>query len=121
MSRIFLSHSSADNAQAIAVRDWMIAHGWNDVFLDLDSARGLKAGERWQEALKRATERTLRDGDVPGLAGLGGNQVVPGGRNETSANVQKTIRARSYSLLERWRRDELRKHRRDWNSPFSGL
>ena len=57
MSRIFLSHSHANNAEAIAIRDWMIAHGWDDVFLDLDPERGLKAGERWQEALKRAAER----------------------------------------------------------------
>ena len=57
MSRIFLSHSSANNAEAIAIRDWMIAHGWNDLFLDLDPERGLKAGERWQEALKRAAAR----------------------------------------------------------------
>jgi hypothetical protein len=57
MSRIFLSHSSANNAEAIAIRDWMIDHGWDDVFLDLDPERGLKAGERWQEALKRAAER----------------------------------------------------------------
>src|SRR6516165_5419989 len=57
VSRIFLSHSSANNAEAIAIRDWMIANGWDDVFLDLDPERGLKAGERWQEALKRAAER----------------------------------------------------------------
>jgi formylglycine-generating enzyme required for sulfatase activity len=57
VSRIFLSHSSANNAEAIAIRDWMIAHGWDDVFLDLDPERGLRAGERWQEALKRAAER----------------------------------------------------------------
>ena len=57
VSRIFLSHSSANNAEAIAIRDWMIAQGWDDVFLDLDPERGLKAGERWQEALKRAAER----------------------------------------------------------------
>jgi formylglycine-generating enzyme required for sulfatase activity len=56
VSRIFLSHSSANNSEAIAIRDWMIAHGWDDVFLDLDPERGLKAGERWQEALKRAAE-----------------------------------------------------------------
>jgi len=56
VSRIFLSHSSANNAEAIAIRDWMIAHGWDDLFLDLDPERGLKAGERWQEALKRAAE-----------------------------------------------------------------
>jgi hypothetical protein len=57
MSRIFLSHSSANNAEAIAVRDWMQTHGWDDIFLDLDPERGLKAGERWQDALKRAAER----------------------------------------------------------------
>ncbi len=57
MSRIFLSHSSASNAEAIAVRDWLKTQGWDDVFLDLDPERGLKAGDRWQAALKRAAER----------------------------------------------------------------
>ncbi len=56
MSRIFLSHSSADIAEAIAVRDWMRTHGWDDIFLDLEPESGLKAGERWQDALKRAAE-----------------------------------------------------------------
>ena len=32
-------------------------NGWDDVFLDLDPERGLKAGERWQEALRRAADR----------------------------------------------------------------
>jgi hypothetical protein len=57
VARVFLSHSSANNAEAIALRDWMIERGWDDLFLDLDPERGLKAGERWQEALKRAAER----------------------------------------------------------------
>ena len=57
MSRIFLSHSSGNNAEAIALRDWLISHGWDDLFLDLDPERGLKAGERWQAALKQAAER----------------------------------------------------------------
>jgi TIR domain len=57
VSHVFLSHSSANNAEAIAIRDWMIEQGWNDMFLDLDPQRGLKAGERWQDALKRAAER----------------------------------------------------------------
>ena len=34
-----------------------MARGWNDLFLDLDPDRGLKAGERWQAALKSAAER----------------------------------------------------------------
>jgi hypothetical protein len=65
MSRIFLSHSSANNAEAIAIRDWMISHGWDDVFLDLDPERGLKAGERWQD---RAFEAALHQAFERGMA-----------------------------------------------------
>ena len=49
MSRIFLSHSSENNAQAIALTRWLEQEGWNDVFLDLDPERGIKAGERWRK------------------------------------------------------------------------
>jgi hypothetical protein len=55
MATIFLSHSSKNNTQAIAIRDWLASEGWKDVFLDLDPERGIKAGERWQETLKRAS------------------------------------------------------------------
>jgi hypothetical protein len=57
VSRIFLGHSSANEAEAIAVHDWLIEQWWNDLFLDLDPERGIKAGQRWQEELKRAAER----------------------------------------------------------------
>jgi transposase-like protein len=57
VSRILLSHSSVNNAEAVAVRNWMAVLGWNEVFLDLDPERGLKAGDRWQEALKSAARR----------------------------------------------------------------
>ena len=57
MSRIFLSHSSADSAPAIALRDWLVAEGWNDLFLDLDPERGIVAGERWERALNEAASR----------------------------------------------------------------
>ena len=57
MSRIFISHSSANNAEAVALRDWLVSQGWEDIFLDLDPERGLKAGQRWQAALKKAAER----------------------------------------------------------------
>ena len=57
MARIFLSHSSENNAEAIAVRDWLVAQGWDDLFLDLDPHQGLQAGERWQDALKNAAGR----------------------------------------------------------------
>ena len=57
MSRIFLSHSSKDNFEAIAVRDWLAAQGWDDIFLDLDPDRGIAAGERWERALNEAATR----------------------------------------------------------------
>ncbi len=57
MARIFLSHSSQDEIEAVAIRDWLLQNGWDDVFLDLDPQRGLLAGERWQNALKRAVNQ----------------------------------------------------------------
>ena len=57
MSRIFLSHSSNDNASAIALRDWLVGEGWNELFLDLDPDRGIAAGERWERALNEAARR----------------------------------------------------------------
>ena len=57
MSRIFLSHSSTNNAEAVALRNWLKVEGWDDIFLDLDSERGIKAGEKWEEALRNAAGR----------------------------------------------------------------
>ena len=57
MSRIFLSHSSEDNAQALALRDWLKGEGWDDVFLDLDPEHGIRTGELWEEALRDAADR----------------------------------------------------------------
>ncbi len=57
MSRIFLSHSSKDNFEAIALRDWLASEGWSDIFLDLDPDRGIAAGERWERALHSAANR----------------------------------------------------------------
>lgn len=58
MSLIFLSHSSANNAEAVALYDWLQREGWKDeVFLDLDPARGIAAGERWERALNEAANR----------------------------------------------------------------
>ena len=56
MSRLFISHSSKDNVFAIAFKQWLGANGWgaDDVFLDLDS---IGAGERWKEALRKASAR----------------------------------------------------------------
>jgi WD40 repeat protein len=57
LSRIFLSHSSKDNFEAIALSDWLASEGWSDVFLDLDPERGIAAGERWERALHAAASR----------------------------------------------------------------
>jgi formylglycine-generating enzyme required for sulfatase activity len=58
VSRIFLSHSSTDNAEAVALRDWLASNGWKDeIFLDLDPQRGIAAGERWERALNEAANR----------------------------------------------------------------
>ncbi len=57
MARIFLSHSSANNAEAVALRGWLTAEGWDDLFLDLDPTRGIAAGERWELALNEAANR----------------------------------------------------------------
>ncbi|MEU8898081.1 TIR domain-containing protein [Nocardia sp. NPDC048505] len=60
MTRIFLSHSSKDNAAAIALRQWLIEQDpglVEDIFLDLDRDNGIPAGTRWKEALVRANER----------------------------------------------------------------
>ena len=57
MASIFISHSSRDNEQAVKVRDWLAANGWQDIFLDLNPERGIVAGQRWKEALQQAAHR----------------------------------------------------------------
>jgi hypothetical protein len=58
VSRIFLSHSSSDDAEAVALRDWLSESGWkNEIFLDLDPQRGIAPGERWERALNEAANR----------------------------------------------------------------
>jgi hypothetical protein len=57
MSLIFLSHSSQNDAQAVALEKWLKDNGWDEVFLDINPARGLAPGERWQEALRAAANR----------------------------------------------------------------
>jgi WD40 repeat protein len=54
VSRIFLSHSSQDNPQAIALRDWSKSEGWDDIFLDNDPENGIHVGDRWELALSEA-------------------------------------------------------------------
>jgi WD40 repeat protein len=60
MPRIFLSHSSRDNRQAIALRQWLIDQNPpldNEIFLDLHRDSGIRAGVRWKDALRQASTR----------------------------------------------------------------
>ena len=57
MSVVFLSHSSANNAHALALAQWLEANGWADYFLDISESRGLHPGSKWQAALKKAAHR----------------------------------------------------------------
>jgi len=57
MSRIFLSHSSSNNAEAAALYNWLKREGWDDIFLDVKPERGIVAGERWERALNQAAHR----------------------------------------------------------------
>lgn len=57
MARIFISHSHTNNAEALALRDWLVAHGWDDLFLDIDPHRGLVSGERWLDRLQESARR----------------------------------------------------------------
>jgi hypothetical protein len=60
MSRIFLSHASADDREAIALKRWLAEQNprlANEIFLDLDPDAGIRTGERWAQALQRANAR----------------------------------------------------------------
>ncbi len=60
MPRIFLSHSSRDNRQAIALRQWLIEQDpqlAGEIFLDLDRDTGIRSGMRWKDALRQASAR----------------------------------------------------------------
>ena len=60
MSRVFLSHSSRDSRQAVAVKQWLIEHEpglADEIYLDLDPHTGIRPGERWKQALQQANAR----------------------------------------------------------------
>jgi hypothetical protein len=49
MSRVFLSHSSSDNRQAVALKAWLESAEpglAGEIFLDLDRETGVAAGTR---------------------------------------------------------------------------
>ncbi len=57
MTQLFISHSSKNNAEALALSQWLTTEGWDDQFLDIDPQRGIVGGERWERALHQAAGR----------------------------------------------------------------
>ncbi|HEY7051156.1 MAG TPA: TIR domain-containing protein [Mycobacterium sp.] len=60
MSRIFLSHASADWRAAVALKQWLAQQDptlAGDIFLDVDPVTGIPVGVPWKDALRRANTR----------------------------------------------------------------
>ena len=60
MSRVFLSHSSRDSRQAMAVKAWLVEQEpglAEEIYLDLDPHTGIRPGTRWKQALQQANAR----------------------------------------------------------------
>ena len=60
MSRIFLSHSSLDSREALALKRWLVDQEpplATDIFLDIDPEVGLRPGERWKDRLQQASAK----------------------------------------------------------------
>ena len=60
VARVFLSHSSWDSREAIAVKAWLIEQepGLADaIYLDVDPDSGIRPGVRWKQALQQANAR----------------------------------------------------------------
>ncbi len=53
LSRIFISHSSRDNAVAAEVRERLEERGHRSIFLDFDPEDGIPAGRSWERELYR--------------------------------------------------------------------
>jgi WD40 repeat protein len=57
LARIFISHSSQDNATAAELKVWLNARGFEHIFLDFDESGGIQPGAAWEKTLYREIER----------------------------------------------------------------
>ena len=57
MARVFVSHSSRDNAAARELFDWLRAQGFEHGFLDVDEDLGIPPGSAWERVLYEQLER----------------------------------------------------------------
>ena len=51
MARIFVSHSSLDQATAREIMDWLRSLGFDNAFLDIDERTGIRPGDKWEARL----------------------------------------------------------------------
>ena len=58
MARVFLSHSSRDNASAGRMKAWLVLQGFEAPFLDFDKDNGIPPGADWERTLYREIERS---------------------------------------------------------------
>jgi hypothetical protein len=60
VSRIFVSHSSRDNRESVALREWLSEQRpdlANEILLDISAHTGLRTGQRWKKALRKTNDR----------------------------------------------------------------
>ena len=57
MAAIFISHSSDDGAQALALKEMLTKIGFDNVFLDFDKHQGIPLGSNWERKLYYELER----------------------------------------------------------------
>lgn len=57
MARVFLSHSSRDNAAAAELKAWLDGQGFASGFLDFDKHIGIPAGADWERTLYEQIQR----------------------------------------------------------------
>lgn len=57
MARVFLSHSSRDNAAAAVLKAWLDEQGFAPAFLDFDKHSGIPAGADWERTLYEQIQR----------------------------------------------------------------
>jgi tetratricopeptide (TPR) repeat protein len=57
MTRVFVSHSNLDQADAERIFDWLKSCGFENGFLDIDKHQGIPPGAKWEQTLYRELER----------------------------------------------------------------
>ena len=58
MTKVFISHSSLDNAPAREMKNWLELQGFEHTFLDFDEAAGIRPGADWERTLYREIEKS---------------------------------------------------------------